>query len=340
MNCKEIEKLLQLYHDGELEPEQRKEIECHLSGCPACQAKLAEFSALDELIRDGEAEKVPDPGKHYWHSFSMRLTRKLVSRRPSRLRIPARTKPFRFWLIPYLSAGAAIILVLIVSLPFLRDVPTTFSEKEVLSEAAEMEEAPGVTVLDSKQAAEEGTVGRTSEIHFGEALELRSVIPESGEDKEEAEDAVLSLPRADTDVKPTSGMGAAEEGGGGEIEAGGLQERQAKEEPSEAVDDGETKGLKDRAGFFTRPSNTEKALDESMRFQTPFSPPPGTLKVVVDSVGKLVEVTIKNSCGNPQADTAAINAYIYQWQGQTFRQRRAMLLVPFEETDTNVESND
>ncbi|MBD3285761.1 hypothetical protein GF359_04815 [candidate division WOR-3 bacterium] len=80
-------------------------------------------------------------------------------------------------------------------------------------------------------------------------------------------------------------------------------------------------------------------LAESMRYQTPFSPTPGTLKVVVDSMGQLESVTVKTTSGSPEADPMAVRAYKEQWAGQTFRQRRAMLLVPFEETDTTTFNN-
>ena len=43
MNCKEAERFLDAYLDGELELSQQLELEKHLSGCPECQAALQEL---------------------------------------------------------------------------------------------------------------------------------------------------------------------------------------------------------------------------------------------------------------------------------------------------------
>jgi|GEM_PF-2032077 len=345
MNCKECTELLQLYHDGELSGKRRSEFESHLAECPECQALLAEFSSLDALIKDGEAEKVPDPGKHYWHSFSHRITRRLATHRPTIRPRHARTRPFRFGLIPYLSAGAAIVLALVVSLTMLRQVPTRFTEEEASTATTETDEA-GLPVPtgppESPETMLTEDLGEGPEIAFGAVIEDKT---EGIDDKGlmKAEEARISLPRADTDVEPGAGYVTSDS------PKDGLGAAESEEAP--ATTGKEKDGTRDeegldnqvRAGFFDRSAKNvaeeSPVLSESMRFQTPFSPPPGTLKVVVDSLGQLVNVTIKSTSGNPEADSAAIKAYETQWAGQTFRQRRAMLLVPFEETETSVESN-
>lgn len=40
------------YADGTLSATERKKIEDHIHGCPSCQRALAEFAAVDTLLRD------------------------------------------------------------------------------------------------------------------------------------------------------------------------------------------------------------------------------------------------------------------------------------------------
>lgn len=51
MNCKRIRPLLSVYHDGELDPAQRTEIEAHLAACPECARTLDGYSSLGQDIR-------------------------------------------------------------------------------------------------------------------------------------------------------------------------------------------------------------------------------------------------------------------------------------------------
>ncbi len=127
MNCKELEKLVPLYHDGELSEAERKEFELHLSGCPECRKMLASLATLDELVRDGEAEKVPDPGEHYWQSFSQRVTHRLSEPRHLAVR-RHRPKFFGLKLIPYLSAGVAVVFGIIIGIDLLQKAPGRFSQ--------------------------------------------------------------------------------------------------------------------------------------------------------------------------------------------------------------------
>ncbi|MBD3285225.1 hypothetical protein GF359_02385, partial [candidate division WOR-3 bacterium] len=202
MNCREIEKLLQLYHDGELSAEETRLVERHLSKCPDCRAALAKLSALDALIKDGKAEKVPDPGKHYWQSFSHRVIRRLSAHRPSLRRPTSRTKLFRFGLIPYLSAGAAIVLALVVSFTMLKEVPAGFTEEDVSAAKIETktEEGESIDAIETETGPEEKN--EPTGIVFGAEIEEKA---EAEDDRghKDAEEPVLSLPRADTDVKPS-----------------------------------------------------------------------------------------------------------------------------------------
>lgn len=60
MSCRD--EMLDLYHDGELEPAELREVEAHLAGCARCRAEL---DALRHLRHDLEALEVP-PADPAW----------------------------------------------------------------------------------------------------------------------------------------------------------------------------------------------------------------------------------------------------------------------------------
>lgn len=45
MNCRIVQDLLPLYHDGVCSPESRTAVEEHLTGCEACSRMLADMDA-------------------------------------------------------------------------------------------------------------------------------------------------------------------------------------------------------------------------------------------------------------------------------------------------------
>lgn len=54
MNCQELEALLHPYLDGELDAAQRRDVDAHLSGCPACQRQLQDFRTLSAALKSPE----------------------------------------------------------------------------------------------------------------------------------------------------------------------------------------------------------------------------------------------------------------------------------------------
>ncbi|QSQ25618.1 zf-HC2 domain-containing protein [Pyxidicoccus parkwayensis] len=51
MTCQELERLLYPYLDGEFQPEERVDLETHLSGCAACQRRVEEEQQMQQALR-------------------------------------------------------------------------------------------------------------------------------------------------------------------------------------------------------------------------------------------------------------------------------------------------
>jgi len=306
MNCKEIEEFLQAYHDGELSAKEREAVERHLEKCPKCQAKLAELKALDELIIDGEAEKVPDPGTHYWHSFTHRVTRRIVAHHEPIIR-PRRPRPLEFRLIPYLSAAVAVFLAIVISIPLLKRAPAKFTEEEI----AEITAPPQKSNVSFKRFEEEPEAQK---------IELR-------DKKLVSTDEILGAEPVETGRKlPLAGM-TAEADKAAKGAGAAAKEQKPPTEPSRT----ERTFLKDeeKAKPAAAAKTAEPYLEEAEVFAAQLAPKSGTLRVVIDSTGQLAKVTIEKSSGDPKADTIAMKTYKNQWEGKTFRERQRTLLVPF-----------
>src|SRR5687768_3392976 len=59
MNCSDIRPLLSDYHDGEITPEQQRQVERHLAGCADCARVLAEYRAISSDFRAMAVPAVP-----------------------------------------------------------------------------------------------------------------------------------------------------------------------------------------------------------------------------------------------------------------------------------------
>jgi anti-sigma factor RsiW len=60
MNCATVQELLNRYHDAELEPAARAEVEHHLSACPACREALAQLEGVAGLWAARKTPPVPE----------------------------------------------------------------------------------------------------------------------------------------------------------------------------------------------------------------------------------------------------------------------------------------
>ena len=58
MNCQEFDSVLQPFLDGEFEPEERVEVEAHLSGCPGCAQRVHEEARVQQSLRRAARQAV------------------------------------------------------------------------------------------------------------------------------------------------------------------------------------------------------------------------------------------------------------------------------------------
>ncbi|HVW10172.1 MAG TPA: zf-HC2 domain-containing protein [Bryobacteraceae bacterium] len=100
MNCGDFEELAPLWHSGELDSEQRREFDAHVSGCAACAAELREDAVIDERLREIVQAEPAD-------------TRAIEDQVRRRI---GREKTLR-WAIPGLLAAAALIAMVLWRAP-------------------------------------------------------------------------------------------------------------------------------------------------------------------------------------------------------------------------------
>ncbi len=89
------------YHDGELAPDERQQVELHLAGCAACRDSLAAMASLGRLVQQASREEMPANVPQSLH--------RMVSSRADRALL--RTTG---WLT---AAAAAVLLVALLRAP-------------------------------------------------------------------------------------------------------------------------------------------------------------------------------------------------------------------------------
>jgi len=75
MNCKGVSELLTAYLDGKVTPEEREQIDAHLSICPRCREELKSLTAIQENLRQALKVKAGDvaPPTQAWAVIRRRL---------------------------------------------------------------------------------------------------------------------------------------------------------------------------------------------------------------------------------------------------------------------------
>jgi len=116
MNCERIEKQLEAYALGILEPAEEQQVEQHIESCPECLALLSDYQEVVATLPELSAQQLPETLKE---SLMRRIeSEEAVAPKPARQPTPIQTprqqrSPFwtRRW--PVL-AGAALLIVFLV----------------------------------------------------------------------------------------------------------------------------------------------------------------------------------------------------------------------------------
>ncbi len=103
MKCMKIQKKLSAYQDGELDPQEQKEVRNHLLGCQSCREQFAELERVWPTL-GGLEEIQPDP----W--FYQQVLRKIKEPREQGL-LPTLQHVFRLSRVP-----GTISIILIIGL--------------------------------------------------------------------------------------------------------------------------------------------------------------------------------------------------------------------------------
>jgi len=113
LKCKDVDKLLHLYFDGELDAEKSKELEEHFLTCQDCAAKLQELENLEENAR---RIRMPEPSADYWKTFAERVRNEIIIRRKKSIwaRLKSGWESFFFYSPVKLRIAAGIATILLV----------------------------------------------------------------------------------------------------------------------------------------------------------------------------------------------------------------------------------
>jgi anti-sigma factor RsiW len=73
MTCREVQKLLDLFVDGELEARTMRAVALHVTRCPVCEALLRGLERLQELVSDAISDAVADVDfSRFWPTIAAR----------------------------------------------------------------------------------------------------------------------------------------------------------------------------------------------------------------------------------------------------------------------------
>jgi anti-sigma factor RsiW len=104
MDCRECQKLLQAYLDGDLDGAPFAEVEHHLERCPDCRSELDRLVKMRDLLRELKEVEVPAGERE---AFIEALMARIEAERARGYRRPTNWRPA-------LVASIAVVLILIV----------------------------------------------------------------------------------------------------------------------------------------------------------------------------------------------------------------------------------
>lgn len=152
MNCEHIRAKLSPHLDGELPPEEAREIGEHLEQCPECARELRRLSATwDALLADEDTEPAADYARTFWQKLAEQ------QRKPSRLVRVLKWSPamaagfFIAFLAGWISAGGGKPSESVPSMDvaFLRDY-------EIIQTMELIEDLPMLPIADIDNGNGEG----------------------------------------------------------------------------------------------------------------------------------------------------------------------------------------
>jgi len=156
LTCRQVERLLDAFIDGELSPSQMAEVHAHLLQCPSCQHQVEMIRTVGSVVEKDKSEPVLDSG------FAMRV----LAAMPKETPVPAthietrRARRQRFWRIAAGSslpvAAAALFFSVLIWPTSENDVRPTMVRGVVVEEEAVKEVVdPALEVLDdARQSAQ------------------------------------------------------------------------------------------------------------------------------------------------------------------------------------------
>jgi anti-sigma factor RsiW len=113
MTCPRSERLMALFHDGELDSPLRREMASHVAGCLTCTRTLAALGRVQELVVQTISEQVEESDfSNFWEGVASRLDQQTPP--PWRLRLRLWSERLRLSWSPSAPAWAAVAAALLV----------------------------------------------------------------------------------------------------------------------------------------------------------------------------------------------------------------------------------
>jgi anti-sigma factor RsiW len=121
-DCSHVASMLEKYVDEELRPKKRIFVERHVKGCRRCQRELEEFTVLRSHLQEAvEAGVVDAPLARIWEGVVERLETPALMEQMwwefKNLFYPFRPRKTLAW-------GTAIVIILLLALPFVTAPPS------------------------------------------------------------------------------------------------------------------------------------------------------------------------------------------------------------------------
>ncbi len=111
MNCVECNKLISVFVDNELDPEQAGWVRLHLASCSDCARVFEDFSAiLDFCNNDNTSDVVPPNSRALWCRINNMIETELKPQVP-----PVEEPPQGFWQFSFGQLASAVLCIAVVS---------------------------------------------------------------------------------------------------------------------------------------------------------------------------------------------------------------------------------